>query len=356
MAQKTLSLISILEIHNLSSGACRTLLGLLSFRNKATGQCNPKIETLGRRLGGVPDRTLRRWLGELRQAGILEVRKHRGSSSFVFHMPVEEVFHTVENDGNPMPSAAKNDRSRPAKNGHSRPAKNGRSGVATPLYEQDSIEQTELNTDDAVVTRPVCAPVETAAAAATSPAVPKTTKQPAPVPHQLQLKWDQPGLKPAAPLQMYPVLPGSPGEPPAVLRAQAEALVEELHADHPQPGLPGKAIAEAERILASADDVEATIELIRANHAAWKLHWEMQRPGSFIPQLWRWFRDGEWKRTVRKPVRHETFYERAEREREQSGGYQWTEEEQRAFERQGQREIEIAEWREKQRGKIGIAS
>jgi hypothetical protein len=98
-----------------------------------------------------------------------------------------------------------------------------------------------------------------------------------------------------------------------VVRAQAAELVEELHADHPQPGLPDKAVPEVERILAAAEDREATVELIRANHAAWKAHWEMLRPGQFIPQLWRWFRDGEWKRTVRKPVRQETWYQRQDR-------------------------------------------
>jgi hypothetical protein len=302
---------------------------------------------------------------ELRVAGILEISRHRGASSYVFHMP---VFHAVENSENQASRPAKNGNPRLAKNGNSRVAKNGNSGGGPSLYEPDSIEQTELNTDDAVVTRPVCMPVETAAAAAIPSTVQKTTEHPpAPVPDQLELSWDQPGLKPPSafrprfvrdrPRSSALASAGSPGEPPSEVRQIAEALVEELHADHPQPGLPGKAVVEAERILAAAEDVDATIELIRANHGAWKLHWEMQRPGQFIPQLWRWFRDGEWRRTVRKPVRHETFYERAEREREQSGGYQWTEEEQRAFERQAEREIEIAEWREKQRGKkTAIAS
>jgi hypothetical protein len=130
---------------------------------------------------------------------------------------------------------------------------------------------------------------------------------------------------------------GSPGEPPSV-RAQAEALVEELHAEHPQPGLPDKAVPEVERILGGAEDVEATIELIRANHAAWKAHWEMLRPGQFIPQLWRWFRDGEWKRSVRKPVRHENFYEREER--------QWKEEE-NSEHRQWMREYEAEQCRKR---------
>jgi hypothetical protein len=111
---------------------------------------------------------------------------------------------------------------------------------------------------------------------------------------------------------------GSPGEPPSALRAQAAALVEELHAVHPQPGLPEKAIPQVERILGAAADPQATVDAIRRNHAAWAAHWEILRPGKFIPQLWRWFRDGEWSREVKKPVRHENFYERKEREYKES--------------------------------------
>jgi hypothetical protein len=37
---------------------------------------------------------------------------------------------------------------------------------------------------------------------------------------------------------------------------------------------------------------------IRASHAAWTAEWATKRahnPHSFIPHLWRWFRDGDWK-------------------------------------------------------------
>src|SRR5262249_52994719 len=111
---------------------------------------------------------------------------------------------------------------------------------------------------------------------------------------------------------------GPLNQPADPIRQAAEALVEELHAEHPKPGLPDKAIAEVERILATAEDPKATVERIRRNHAAWKLHWEILRPGQFIPQLWRWFRDGEWRSEVKKPVRHETYYERQRRAAEEA--------------------------------------
>jgi hypothetical protein len=312
---------------NLSPGAIKALLGLLSYRNRATGQCNPGLEKLAERLGGIPDTTMRRWLRELRQAGIVETVRHRGASAYVFHRP---VFHMVENAETPSASSSQNGRSTPSTNGRSTPSTNGRSQPPHLYMNQIVLNQKKGNSDAAALSRPLRKSVETAAAA-TLPAVEKTTERPAaPVAGQLELKWDQPGLKPAA---------GSPGEPPSAvqaggssscashqtgelqagedparqLRAQAEALVEELHADHPQPGLPGKAVAEVERILRAAEDVAATVELIRNNHAAWKAHWEILRPGAFIPQLWRWFRDGEWRREVRKPVRQETWYQRQDR-------------------------------------------
>jgi hypothetical protein len=283
----TLSLTSILEIRNLSSGAHHALLGLLSFRNRATGQCNPRLKKLAERLGGVPDTTIRRWLRELRLAGIVATVRHRGSSSYVFHMP---VFHAVENAEAPAASPSKNGRSTPSKNGRSRPSKNGRSQPPHPYMNQNLFEQTEGNGAAALRTG------TGTAAAAPPPPVQKESEHERgvarPVSQQLGL-----GLEPVDPI-----------------RAEAIALVEELHAEHPQPGLPDKAVGEVQAILAASADVTATVEQIRINHAAWKLHWEMLRPGAFIPQLWRWFHDGEWKRTVGKPVRHENFYERCERE------------------------------------------
>jgi hypothetical protein len=95
-----------------SAGALKGLLGLLSFRNQETGQCNPRVEKLCERLN-APDRTVRRWLRELRTVGILETTKHRsGLNTYIIQMPM-------------------------AKSGRTAAAKNGRSGVAAPLvYEQ----------------------------------------------------------------------------------------------------------------------------------------------------------------------------------------------------------------------------
>ncbi len=65
----------------LSSGATKALLGLLSYRSHKTGQCNPKIEKLCERLGGASEATVRRWLRELRRAGMVETTKQRGRAN-----------------------------------------------------------------------------------------------------------------------------------------------------------------------------------------------------------------------------------------------------------------------------------
>lgn len=80
----TLSVTSILEIHKLSTGARQALLGLLSFRNKETGLCCPRVATLAQRLG-TSSRTLFRWMAELRACGILEVKRNGRANFYTFH-------------------------------------------------------------------------------------------------------------------------------------------------------------------------------------------------------------------------------------------------------------------------------
>jgi hypothetical protein len=172
---------------------------------------------------------------------------------------------------------------------------------------------------------------------------PKPAAAPSPLPYKTEQKPEHPASPPVD--QRKPEQLGQDLESPGPLRARAVALVEDLHAQHPQPGLPDKAIDEAERILRASEDVDATVELIRRNHVAWKAHWETLRPGKFIPQLWRWFHDGEWRRMVGKPVRHETFYEREERK--------WKEEENSEY-RQWVREYD-AEQERKRHGKTSAA-
>lgn len=85
-------LISISEIPKLSSGARRALIGLISFRNKATGDCHPGFDKLCVRMGivGPTDndrRKVRRWLAELRARGIAVGRRRRFGGAVWWDFP-----------------------------------------------------------------------------------------------------------------------------------------------------------------------------------------------------------------------------------------------------------------------------
>ena len=294
------------------SPKAKLVWGQIKFHyNRRTGQCNPGYALIGREVG-ISETSVFRAVRELRRAGLLVSTKHVRASSYVvteFPQPVE----SVENGGKPPFQTRQNDDSRHVKKTTLDTSKR-RVSPAASIYEPIELNLEKGNHAAAVKLEADKEPVENAAAAPL-PTVSKKTK------HEHRAAPPEPSEK-TGQLQLDL-------EAPDELRARAAALVEELHAQHPQPGLPEKAIDEAERILRASEDVDAIIELIRRNHPTWKAHWEMLRPGRFIPQLWRWFHDGEWKRMAGKPVRHETFYEREERkwkENENSEYRRWVRE------------------------------
>jgi hypothetical protein len=100
----------------------------------------------------------------------------------------------------------------------------------------------------------------------------------------------------------------------------AQKLVMELISQHPEPGNLQKAVAEIEKLLAARPGAE-TVEILRRNHAIWRAHWATYAPGRFIPQLWRWVRDGDWQfpPAERKgALPQESWIARRERERKES--------------------------------------
>lgn len=91
-------LISISEIPQLSSGARRALIGLISFRNQTTGQCNPGITTLCGRVQ-APRRSVCRWLAELRARGIVASKKPFGGTSRYEFPALSAVFANSAKSG-----------------------------------------------------------------------------------------------------------------------------------------------------------------------------------------------------------------------------------------------------------------
>ena len=294
-ADQTPLLQSILEIHNLSSGAFRALTGLLSFRNKASGRCCPRISTLSERLG-VPYGTVRRWLRELRAAGVVDTARHQTYNSY----QIQLLKTCGEQTPSEQPQRPKMDsQERPKMDGQERPKMDG-------LDSHFLIEQTVLNrqggTRAAVKGRGVVEKPKKAAAAA------------------LPL-FDEPE-EPAAPPVAEPAGEHDSGQlsvqPPNSIPALARAMAGELLKVHPQPGLPHRAAPEIERVLRAAPSVEAAGETIWNNHAAWMEYWRTLEAGRFIPHLWRWFRDGEWENppVIRKPAQKESKLDAFAREYE----------------------------------------
>jgi hypothetical protein len=295
---------------DLSNNGYRIYTVFLTYKNRKTGRCNPKETTLAAKLGKSL-RTVERAVAELRSRGMIIARRTLTGNHYEVTTP--EQWHPPKMADADPPKTAEGNR------------QNWRSRGAASIYEPDVFEP-ETNSGAAVKPSDSVEPA-VSAAAAPPPPVEKKYEHPAAPPVDQQ-KAEQLDLD----LQET-----------NTIRARAEALIEDLHAVHPQPGLPDKAVDEAERILRQCEDVDASIEMIRQNHVAWKAHWEMLRPGKFIPQLWRWFHDGEWRRMVGKPVRHENFYEKAER--------QWKEDENSEY-RQFVREYDAEQLR-KRYGKTG---
>ena len=81
-------------------------------------------------------------------------------------------------------------------------------------------------------------------------------------------------------------------------------MARELLKVHPEPGLPRRAAPEIERVLRATSSVEDTAERIWNNYAAWTEYWKTLEAHRFIPQLWRWFAEGEWENPPvrRKPM------------------------------------------------------
>ena len=261
----------------LSSHAKTLFAALLSYRNRKSGLCNPKLNKLAERLGKSLS-TIRRALDQLRRAGMIIVRRTLFGNAYELATPDRWQTTISATD-----CALKCERSAALTDERTQ-----RSRMSA--QEPDVLNHIEDEPDAAaaVLTTPA---KQTAATATTF----------------VECKPENP---------THPEPGGSPGEP--TVSEAAEKIAIELMAEHPMPGnLPG-AIAEAEKILAKAPEgIEATVEVLRSSHAAWRLEWPSRH---FIPMLRKWFHDGDWRNppASRKEIKSETWLERRERERVQS--------------------------------------
>jgi len=220
----------------------------------------------------------------------LRVTRHRGSNSYDIHI---RDFHTVEK---PLSACPKMD-TQDCPEVDTLDCPDLDSLEASILTEQTKRNR-QRGTRAADTLRSVVAePVKKAAAAA----------RPLPL-------FDEPQTPPAPPQ-------AAPKTPPTQIRVQdpipglARAMAGELGKVHPQPGLLQRAVPEIERILRAGPDLEASGERIWNNHAAWMPYWATLEAGKFIPQLWRWLRDGDWENppVIRKPAQKESRIDRGVR-------------------------------------------
>lgn len=156
-------LISISEIPGLSSGARRALVGLISFRNKHTGQCNPGMVSLCERVQ-APERCVYRWLAELDGKGVAVGKKRRYGGVCWYEFPTLSALFA-----NP----AKNGSIKPATSDSFKPAKNDAAILPLSADYYLSSEQTKKNRNAAASSE-----VETGRAAAAPKEPEKTTQKP----------------------------------------------------------------------------------------------------------------------------------------------------------------------------------
>lgn len=266
-----LSPASYVRAKDVSNGAYRLFQCLKTYKNRATGQCNPRRRTLAKVLG-VDEATITRRMRELRLAGW--VTGHRGLHGWRY-----DLHDDIER---------KNAASPRSKNAACPSGKNAAYEAPLPYMNQMFLEnqKKKKNTDADAKLRTVVEPEERSAAAA-------------------------------------PCEEGRGGEEHAAPQRrpqEARELVEELIPNHPEPGNPGRAVEEAQRLLAASADLEVTIATIRRHHATWRAHWAMLPVERFIPQLWRWFASGEWKYPApqRKGIQREGYMKRRNQEMAES--------------------------------------
>jgi biotin operon repressor len=243
---------------DLSSSSRLVLQALMWHRNHRTGQCNPRWATLARELG-VCRNTVWRALKELRAKGwVVSHRGQRGCSFEVRSKPEPLKSQNQTSEANPE-----------VPNWGCGKSQNGTSDAPASLYEPLELKQSaEPAAADS------CSDVEAAASAASTPAAHENATHPEVV-------------------LARPV--SHPVNPPAGPSQDARDLHRELVAVHPQPGLPERALAEVQKALESSEDPLAVVQSIRENHALWRAYWATLPRERFIPQLWRWLRDGEWR-------------------------------------------------------------
>jgi hypothetical protein len=276
---------------NLLPEPAQVLLATLFWhRNRETGQCNPRHETLGRELGWSYSK-VRDHIRNLREAGMIQaVKGKRGNR---YEIRPHEEWRKAEKRSPCRP------KTEPC------PADRDQSRLARQedfiLNEQETIF---LNKRSGVAASAVVGggtPAALPEKAKTAPP-PRCTKPAPTIPKRPSTRPDP--ILPSDPTPTFeeqygpwicagcgtPHKLGDPCPEPPV-RDVASGLVDELMPQHPTAGNAAGAVRAIARLLATGADPES----IRSSHARYRRLWAHFKPGRFVPQLWRWVQENDWR-------------------------------------------------------------
>jgi DNA-binding transcriptional ArsR family regulator len=234
-------------------------------RNRVTGQCNPRHATLARELHCSVS-TIRNHIRILREAGIILATKGRRGNRYEIR-PTEE-WRTPSSTSDRQAVVSQD--------------LSGES--ASILYEREEVFLNKKRSGVAAV----CSVRELGGGGA--PAEPKT-KHPGPVVEARPVSLPPELPKPCPDIPAIPRVSPNVPDIPRTSHEEAVRVVTELLPQHPQPGHPEGAVKQITKLLTSG----ATAEQIRVSHAQWRKMWAVYREGRFIPQLWRWIHDNDWR-------------------------------------------------------------
>lgn len=289
---------SLLEDPHISLHAKMLLALLDDYRNKITGQCNPRVGRLAANLK-VCERTVYRALAELRKWGLVVIERCRYTCHYL--IAARDQWLTLLRKICAPPVEIH----RPPP-----PAADLLEGVDSLPVEADP-RPANLSGQTCLFVRSGPPPSITEPTQGTYSSTNDGQVPPRSV-HHVDARAREEAAAAAPDVSIHTVFLN---QRIPLRSAFTVRLCELLLKTHPQPGLPVKALLKLDEILRDDSDTAARCaKLIELRHSQWRKYWATLEAGKFIPQLWRWLQDADWmtEPVIRKPARR-AFESKAER-------------------------------------------
>lgn len=244
--------ISLARSPAISPAAKLVLIALCDHRNRQTGQCNPKAQTLAAETG-LSEVTVWRRLSELRRCGLIRSARGPRSSAYTIAPEAEwaKLLLLYQTDRAETGSVLSKRQGTPYQIDRTHPP-------ASLLNQTNGTNRESGGGGEDIPNG--CS------------------------------NGRQPSTSPPPPTDL--AINGNLRDP---LRQTAHALVRDLLPAHPKTnGTPGRAVHAAMEVLAASENWESTAATIRENHPAWCELWRELPPGQFVPYLDLWLSNGDW--------------------------------------------------------------